>query len=60
MDKEQLQILSKTLKGQLEQSEKLWEEREPGSTDKLAFIVGYLQGSIKEIISRLDNEISLK
>ena len=51
MNKEQKQYLIEHLQEALETSEGLWKSKEQSH----AYIVGYLQGSIKEVLGRLNS-----
>jgi hypothetical protein len=54
MNKESLKVTLEDLKKRLETSEKLWKE----GVESHAYIVGYLQGTLKNAISELEANLS--
>jgi hypothetical protein len=54
MNKESLKVTLEDLKKRLETSEKLWKE----GVESRAYIVGYLQGTLKNAISELEANLS--
>lgn len=54
MKKKEKERIAKELKNYLEQSEKMWKERESNGGN-FPFIIGYLQGAIRGVIHHLEN-----
>jgi hypothetical protein len=52
MNKTEIKVIIETLKIQLDVTERMWNDKESHAT-----IVGYLQGTIKGVISHLENNI---
>ena len=49
-----LESIQDTLKSHLDESEKMWTDKEKSE----AFIVGYLQGTIKMVIGFINSELN--
>jgi hypothetical protein len=52
MNKAKIKVLVEMLKVQLNETDKMWNERESH-----AMIVGYLQGTVKSTITYLEDEV---
>jgi hypothetical protein len=52
MNKYEIEVLKETLEKQLIEVQKMWDNKEPH-----AMIVGYLQGTVKGVISHLETKL---